>query len=405
MCLIDVHRLSARGIVVLLIVGTFLLISCSSTGPTVPTGQDLTRPTEISEDSASRWIWGNWTMQIPSDHSSIEVVPVRSADKHFNVKMLLEQTPCDNCLWVSKFQNNGDGTISIDITIRHPYPTNDYFTGFDVRGIVYTSTSYTVMPPDEPDFWNYYHIPALETGDLEVLNPDGYTSAFSPFMNNPHQYPPICKYQEGGDLGGTFDEDDEQFLYDNEFWPYKCYYSSEERRYFAANAVLTQTYNIALPPGEWEFGYSVDACWAPPTNVPVTDVVADFPPQANTLLHYRVEMEISGPLVGLTPSTMFIRLYHHIPEIHNLYTLTDVNLYTNCVEDHEHLTHPDGPTFICDEYVEFAYDLVNELQRPPGKYPVLASCYLADNDYLDQFEEHWWENARCNQVLWVTVAE
>jgi len=342
-------------------------------------------------------------MYIPADHSDVQVLPVRSTSKHFNVKMLLEQAPCDNCLYVSNFENHGDGTISIDVTIRHPYPTNDYFTGFDVRGIVYTSTSYTIMPPDDPEFWQYYHIPALETGDLEVLNPDGYTRAFTPFKDL--SKPPIFRYQSDGDLGGTFDEDDEQFPYDNELWPYKCYYSSEDRRYFAANAVLTQTYIIALPPGEWEFGYSVDACWAPPTTVPVTDILADFPPQANTLGQYRVDLEISGPLIGWEESTLTVRLYHHLPEVIDLFTSSNIHLFTNCIDGSEFSHYPDGPTFSCDEYVEFSYEVANELQRPPGKYPVLARCKLTDDDYLVGLEEHWWENARCNQVLWVTVAE
>lgn len=390
-------------LIVLLLTLTVGLISCSSQSPATPDCIDLVDKDTSSIENTDRWIWGNWTMHISSDHSSIEVVPVRSADKHFNVKILLEQAPCDNCLYVSNFENHGDGTISIDVTIRHPYPTNDFFTGFDVRGIVYTSTSYTIMPPDHPDEWNYYHIPALETGDLEVLNPNGYTNAFTPFRDL--SKPPIFRYQPDGDLGGTFDEEDEQFLSDMELWPFKCYYSSENRRYFASNAVLTQTYHIALPPGEWEFGYSVDASWAPPTTIPVTDIETDFPPQANTLLHYRVDMDISGPLVGLTPSTMTVRLYHYIPEVHYLYEFTDINLYTNCIEDSDFLQHPDGPTFICDEYVEFAYDLVNELQRPPGRYPVLAFCSLADNDFLDQFEEKWWKNADYHQILWVTVAE
>ncbi len=390
-------------IVFLLLALTVGLISCSSQSPATPDSIDLVDKDTSSIENTDRWIWGNWTMHIPSDHSSIEVVPARSADRHYNAKMLLEKAPCDNCLWVSKFQNNGDGTISIDVTIRHPYPTNDYFTGFDVRGIVYTSTSYTIMPPDDPEFWHYFHIPALETGDLEVLNPDGYTRAFSPFMDKSE--PPIFRYQVNGDLGGTFDEDDEQFPSDKEQWPFKCYYSSETRRYFATNAVLTQTYHIALPPGDWEFGYSVDACWAPPTTVPVTDIETDFPPQANTLLHYRVDMDISGPLIGLEPSTVTIRLYHHLPEVLELYNATDIYLSVNCIDGEEFFKFPTGPTAINDEYVEFTYDLVNQAQRPPGDYPILAACTLSDDAYLHSLEQYWYKNVICDQVLWVTVAD
>ena len=189
----------------------------------------------------------------------------------------------------------------------------------------------------------------------------------------------------------------------DQLWPFKSYYSSEVRRHFASNAVLTQTYHIAIPPGEWEFGYSVDAAWAPPTTVPVTDIETDFPPQANTLFHYRVDLEISGPLVGFESSTLAIRLFHHLPEVLYLYSFTDINLYTNCVEDHKYPVPPDGPTAVNDDYVEFTYELTNDRHRPPGKYPILAVCSLSNNDYLDNIEHYWFKNAGCHQVLWVTV--
>jgi hypothetical protein len=392
-------------LIVLLMLVTAGLMSCSASTPTEPVADNQVLNQSDSQRESNRWVWGNWMMHIPEDHSSIEVIPVRSADKHFNVKMLLEQEPCDNCIWVSKFKNNGDGTISIDITLRHPYTANAYFTGFDVRGIMYSNTSYTIWP-ETGLITSYFHIPALETGDPQLLNPDGYTNAFSPFMNNQHLYPPICLYQPEGDLGGTYDEDDMQFEQDKEFWPFISYYSSDVRRHFASNAIVARTYHIALPPGEWEFGYSVDACWAPPTTVPVADIETDFPPQANTLNEYRVDTEISGPLVGENPSTLTIRLYHHLPEVLPYYTHTDVDLYTVCVEDTQFKVYPEGPTIVNNEYVEYTYELSNSRGRPPGHYPILAYCLLGYDDYLDSIGgANWALNGIYCQVLWVTVAE
>ena len=387
----------------LLLIVTAGLISCSATNPAVPNSPGLDEPVERSTDESNPWVWGNWRMYIPEDQSCIKVVPVRSADFHYNVKMLLEQAPCDNCLWVSKFVNNGDGTVTIDISIRHPYPGNRYYTGFDVRGILFVPPHYAFRMAK--NFNHYYRVfPALETGDPEVLNPDGYTNAFGPFpTGNPSLLPPILKYQPGGDLGGTYDNEDKEWIGSVELWPYKCYYSSDVRRHFDTNEIVTKTYHIALPPGEWEFGYSVDACWTKPITVPVKDIETDFPMWANTLNHYHIDMFISGPLIGLEPSTVTIRLYNHFPEVLELYAYGDVSIYANIMADIS-FDNFDGPTFINDEYVEFKYDLVNEMQMPPGRYPVLAWIYtISNNSYIDDIEKYWYRNSKCCQIIWVTV--
>ena len=381
------------------------LVSCSGGNPAVPDSPGLTKAMERSTGESSRWVWGNWRMYIPEDQSSIEAVPVRSADLHYNVKILLEKKPCDNCLWVSKFVNNSDGTVSIDISIRHPFPANRYYTGFDVPGILHTTTHYRIENPFEYDP-NAYHFPVVETGDPELLNPDAYTywQDYSPWAFPVPWEGPIFKYQPGGDLGGTFDEDDKEEDGWNEYWPFINYYSSEVRRHFATNETVTRTYHIALPPGEWEFGYTVDACWAPPINVPVTDIETDFPMQANTLFAYRMDAFISGPLIGLEPSTLTCRVYNHFPELLEFYESGITAFYTNCINGYWHYAD-EGPTIVDDEYVEFKYELVNELCRPPGRYPILFFCGMSNpgDHYCKQIEEDYLRNARIGQIIWVTV--
>jgi hypothetical protein len=390
--------------IILLLVVAACLVSCSgmsavspdSEGPVPPGGMDR------AVNESSRWVWGNWRMYIPAEHSRAEVAPIRVADFHYNVKMLLEQAPCDNCLWVSKFVNHGDGTISVDVSIRHPYPGNKYFTGFDVRAILYTTANYWIANPGEthyPPYVPIFLIPALEAGDPEVLNPDGCTSAFYPAKYS--DYPPIFRFQYDNDLGGTLDKDDVGEWGWNELYPFICYYSSEVRRHFASNAVVTRTFHIALPPGEWEFNYSVDACWAPPTNVPVTDIEADFPVQANTLGYYRVDSFMSGPLVGDEPSTLTVRIYHHLPEILQYYDY--LCLYTNCITGG--LINVFNPVIVDDKYLEYTCEIANILHVPSGRYPIVItpSISAAGEDYLWDIEKKWGINSQLRQVLWVTV--
>jgi hypothetical protein len=342
-------------------------------------------------------------MYVPEDHLSIEAIHVRTVDKHYNVKMLLEKNPCDNCLWISKFVNNGDGTISVDISIRHPYPANRYFTGFDVRGIFYSPAHYFIENPYQPHDTNAWYFPALEKGDPELLNPDGYTRAFSPFKYNPDK-PPITRYQPGGKLGGTFDIDDKEEEFGEPHWPFIYFYSSEVRRHFDTMATDTRTYHIALPPGQWEFGYSVDAVWAPPTKVPVMDIETDFPWEANTLEVYDIDVSISGPLIGLEPSTVTMRFYNHFPELLQFYYIA--NVYAQCITGM--WADVKDPIIVGDEYVEFSWELVNELGRPPGDYPMIIWSELGTpgGEYLTNekgITEKWWKNAIVMDVFWVTV--
>jgi hypothetical protein len=310
--------------------------------------------------------------------------------------MLLEKNPCDHCVWVSKFVVNGDGTISVDISIRHPFPGNDYFTGFDVRGIFHTTANYFFPEPTAPSVG--HRVPALETGDPQLLNADGYTDAYNP--DELQNEEPIFKYQPGGDLGGSFEGQD--WEWQAPLMPFICYCSSEVRRHFASNKVLTRTYHIALPPGEWDFGYTIDACWAPPIKDPVTDIEKDFPMHANTLKAYRVDAIMSGPLIGDAPSTLTVRIYNYFPGILQLYDRPQVIYVAPCLmSDYKQFRTP----FIGSEYVEIKFDIVNDMGAPPGNYPVYIPIFMIQDAYLylKEIEEHCGRNADFEQVAWVEV--
>ena len=380
-----------------------LLASCSVPPPIVPDQEGSIAAKEKRTNESPRWIWGSWRFHVPSDHNSISIAPVRNAARHFNVKILLEQSPCDNCIWIKNFNNNGDGTVSITVSIRHPFPGCDYYTGFDVRGILLLPAHYKVGNPNYPNLGSR-SIPSLSEGDPELLNPDGFTEAFVPILSGEG---PIFEYQPGGDLGGTYDAED-YFEYGGShlvpIWPFICYYSDEARRHFSSSAVVSRTYHLALPPGEWEFGYTIDACWAPPDNVPVKDVVEDFPKNANTLQDYRIEILISGPLVGDEPSLLKITAYKHFPDLLEHTTLASI--FACCLDGWILPYWVYEPALTTDEYYEYHFELRNILNRPPGEYPIIARTLAAGDDYyyLKSIDPNW--NSVLSgfyQVLWVTV--
>jgi hypothetical protein len=227
--------------------------------------------------------------------------------------MLLEKGPCYNCVWITYLKKNGDDTINLGVAIRHPYPGNDYYTGFDVKGIVHFPAKGR-LSKKENDI--DCAISLREAGDPELLNADGLIMLYYP-TDGPHPYfPPIQLYQPGGNLGGGISWG---YYHDmmgggtiGPLFGFKNYHSSENRRYFASSAVLVRDYHIYIPPGEWDFGYSIDACWAPPLKNPVTKVPDDFPVAANSIVNYRIDAAIVGEINGNEPALLVVDAYSHV---------------------------------------------------------------------------------------------
>jgi len=183
-------------------------------------------------------------------------------------------------------------------------------------------------------------------------------------------------------------------------WPYIDYYSTEQRRAFTSGATVTRTYHVALPPGEWKFGYSVDACWAKPINVPVTNIETDFPEQANTLRPYRMDAFVSGPLIGQEPSELTVRVYHHILDLLPHIDRVDVNANTFWGS-----TFIYDPVIVDDKYVEFKWEFANWENAPAGRYAMFIYCGGDDefHYYVYELEKKYNRNADVHQIVWVTI--
>jgi hypothetical protein len=217
-------------------------------------------------------LFGEWTWLFPATHDRVEVVPRRLGRFHLNAMKFLEGG-CTNCLTITGFKNNGDSTFDLTVKMTHPFAGHPEYTGFDVKGIVMFNGSYELSIPSSgmpiPD-------PAIiswrETGDAEVLNPDGYAYRWSPGYDSGSPLP-IFNYWEGKYATGTPNATINAYL---------NFYSVENRHMFLTADAVVRTYKIYLPPGQpIVAGYAVEACWEPPIKVPVTDPANDFPLSAN----------------------------------------------------------------------------------------------------------------------------
>jgi outer membrane protein assembly factor BamB len=202
----------------------------------------------------------------------------------------MENGPCYNCLTLLNFLVQPDHTFYIDVQFEHPFPGLDNFTGFDVRGVAIFDGSY-VFPTSE------LRMSDRSLGDLELLNPDGYTTLFNPVDFPQGSGLPVFTYNKGkratpltnpATLNG-----------------FKAFYPNEPRRIFRAGASDTQTYHIAWPAGsKIRVGYVVDASWEPPLVKPVKDPLTDFGPNANCYEAYQISATIGSGLMpgcGIAP--------------------------------------------------------------------------------------------------------
>ncbi len=228
---------------------------------------------------------------------AIEKLPVRTADAHLNVTPFVEPPHCNHCLSIGKPQVQPDGTIKLKVTLRHPFPYQPQYTGFDVRGtIMFPATRFWVSEEGgvvaRYDYWVYDYVPLYfsraEDGGGQLLNADGYTFFLWPGLDlGPEFQLPIYNYSKGNYANGPDP--------DSTVNGYKLFTKDPERRMFQITDIITRTYHIAPPDGEFIFGYVVDASWAQPTVTPVTDPKNDFPFWANAEDGYVIESEQLAP--------------------------------------------------------------------------------------------------------------
>jgi len=257
-----------------------LITSCSgsNTGNNIvpsPIDDISDQPGRVVE--SQRHLWAFHDIHIDPGDGSVEVIPKRLVEDHFNVLKFIEEQPCDDCLKVLGIEGSGQGTILIHVELTHPFPGYLSLTGFDVRGVVIFNGS-KVFPTSG------LSIPDRSSGDCELYNADGFTSLY----NYTTEGAGIHGYK--GYIQGT-----------RASWPppeallngYKRFISDDPdntRNAFFSGDAITVTYDIAIPASGFYFGYAVDACWVPPINEPVTDPMTDFPPDANSPEAWKIDV-------------------------------------------------------------------------------------------------------------------
>ena len=241
-----------------------------------------------SSANGNALLWGLWDISIDPSTKSAKITPLRDAQFTCNVTRFLQPPISNKNLLSINFDPSSEfqkGFVVADMTLTHPFPGLDFYTGFDVRGAVIGDGS--VAGIEDPGI-----IYAGEN-DLRLLNADGLTRWFNPVEFT--TYGKLFGFIQGNQ--GTPSSD---FTATLNGYKYFCdgldkdssvggFFADPScvnpRGCFPAGSSQTRRYELQFPlesgVPKYHFQYAVVASWLPPNVNPPKNIPGDFPISAN----------------------------------------------------------------------------------------------------------------------------
>ncbi len=281
---------------VALLVAGILAVACSGSSIS-PVSPDTNQPASAAHSAAlTKSLWGVWQIDIDTSTWEITATPLRGAQFTVDVVTFL-QKPAGNPQNLSiKVTDVSEwltlGLIDVDVTLRHPFPGLDEYTGFDVYGVF-------VAPGTSGGEYDGDVIYSNGADEPILTNADGYTRWMNPvefpsngtifrFVPGKLGTPEIglftstingCKYFADGLAKG---EDVADFFH--------TVGNVQMRGKFSPGSANSRTYSLKFPfvggVPHIAFQYAVIASWIPPDKTlsgdpDMLDVPGDFGPEAN----------------------------------------------------------------------------------------------------------------------------
>jgi len=376
--------MSRRFLTALVISILIFAMSCAVGRSGIPTGPSTSNDeTEIqiqTDEASGHYLWAYYLIHYDPEEGGFDLIPLRQAEDHWNVLKFLEGGPCTSCV---KILGSVVGTnpIAVTIQIDHPFPTAN-LTGFDVRGIA--------MFPSGTSFPSSgLSIPDRNAGTGELTDAQGYTALYN--SSTTGSGPAGLQ----GYYVGNFASSTSPNASVNGYKRLISANPANTRNAFYAGDSIVETYQIWVPSGPFTFGYAIDASWCPPTTKPVTDPMIDFPPEANSLEAWKIDITQTPVGTGLTDlggkQELTIDVYdwqgmasHHAP----------------VVECPDLFSGTQTATFQADwgSYSQWTVQVENVIPAPAGTYKCLVSVEDIENSIMPS-----WIDLRAYQVVDLTV--
>jgi len=259
-------RLTQAAIVLLVIL---VITGCSGTNGVDPVMGGLNSisagVTSTKNGSNSHYSWGYYGIAIDTSTLGVNVLPLRTAEFNANVTRFMQPpTSPTNRISVAIDSADSDfpnGIFAVDVTLHHPFPGFDKFSGFDVRGIFMSNESYVSQ--------HYDNLGWSGSDESVLLNADGWTR----FWNWPEftTYNTIFGYTQGmlstSGFAPTATLNPYKYFADGIEAEDELIIDPSSRGFFSvAQGANTRRYLIQFPtPGpQVVFAYAVDASWSPP---------------------------------------------------------------------------------------------------------------------------------------------
>jgi len=137
------------------------------TTPGTAKPQDSTQ--QQSASAQSHHCLGAYLLAVDTETPEIDVVPLRTAEWHFNMTGVLNATMGVTPLLVPGQSDPAHGLIVIDITLTHPFSTKPQFSGFDIKGVLITPGSLALGP-----------LIFADADETRLENADGFTRWWNP---------------------------------------------------------------------------------------------------------------------------------------------------------------------------------------------------------------------------------
>jgi hypothetical protein len=261
----------------------YALIGCSGGGnPAAPdyspdrTVDPETIPTAISTgENSFEGLMGLYNLSIDTSFPDAEISPLRMASAkgdsyQVDVTSFFNVRPCHDCLGIAGVEIESDGTLTVRIGARHPFPLpldmqniqqNERLDLhiFDVQGIlIMDGSSEFPFTKSDVNADESFSETIISSADL-LRNADGYTSihdtffdTISPTVANIHPFKIFAKDGSEGNYNPTYDP--------NNGYPYLDY-PTGHNVFRQGSPEYIVDYNLDLPPGSYDFLFALSASY------------------------------------------------------------------------------------------------------------------------------------------------
>ncbi len=275
-----------------LVILLFIVITGCSGNPAEPSIAPQVTDTSINTQGINtHHSLGYWQLAVNTDTESVDVIPCRTGDLHFNITQFINDMSDNPYVeYIASESDPSEGLMVLEIYIFIPFMTNPDLKGFDTKGILMTPGSLEVGS-----------LVFADTDETRLENADGYTRWWNP---GEFPQPGLFGYTHGNMAPSppsmlTANVNPYKYFcdlfvtdYPMEVLVYKPLDHPHSRGIFGYSP-NRRRYRIRFPVSsgpEIVFGYAIDTSWAPPLISPPENGSLDFPINANQPEAYHVRM-------------------------------------------------------------------------------------------------------------------